>query len=428
MKRSVFVVIFCHLFCVALSAQNLIVNKTTRKLPQPLIVDVSGDREHCAQPAFADKEILARNWNYVRLNISRTTIDDAIQHALKNSNTNPREVHVVGVSKGGQAVLQTYMNVEYPVKSFSVWLPAIDLEQKYWDLPTYVQPKCPDTKLFVYASFHKDSTGLGRTASQEAVTLNLSRVDSKKNGKKLFSHDIYLSRKYKNVQFTVFEGRDIPLPQIWGLLPVSQKVKERYNILLIGDSNGQKRDGWANQLKKMMPDSHILNFSESGRSIGFDNQNKERLNALKNIEHYLDDAEKAIGEKRCDYIVVCLGTNDTKSAFARCQAEVAGNLERLLDKIRRHPLCERSKPVLIYVTPPPVKKMNTGKFAGADKRLSALLPGFKSASVKNGFIFVDVYHPLSGILDYYARDGVHMHGAGQAIIASEILHAIVGNK
>lgn len=57
------------------------------------------------------------------------------------------------------------------------------------------------------------------------------------------------------------------------------------NILAIGDSNGQNKGGWVDQLKKMMPESNIVNLSESGRTIGFDNNGRERLNALKNIEH-----------------------------------------------------------------------------------------------------------------------------------------------
>lgn len=38
---------------------------------------------------------------------------------------------------------------------------------------------------------------------------------------------------------------------------------------------------------------------------------------------------------------------------------------------------------------------------------------------------VDVYHPLLGILDYYAGDGVHMAGAGQEIVASKIICTIM---
>lgn len=41
----------------------------------------------------------------------------------------------------------------------------------------------------------------------------------------------------------------------------------------------------------MMPKSDIVNLSESGRTIGFDNNGRARLNGLKNIDSYLDKAQ-----------------------------------------------------------------------------------------------------------------------------------------
>ena len=52
---------------------------------------------------------------------------------------------------------------------------------------------------------------------------------------------------------------------------------------------------------------------EAGRTIGFDNNGKERLNGLKNINSYLDQAQ--VEKKKYDYIILCLGTNDTKRIF-----------------------------------------------------------------------------------------------------------------
>ena len=74
-----------------------------------------------------------------------------------------------------------------------------------------------------------------------------------------------------------------------------------------------------------MPESSIVNLSESGRTIGFDNNGRERLNALKNIDSYLDKAQ--VEKKRYDYIIVCLGTNDSKKMFDSRQEEVSENLK-----------------------------------------------------------------------------------------------------
>jgi lysophospholipase L1-like esterase len=47
---------------------------------------------------------------------------------------------------------------------------------------------------------------------------------------------------------------------------------------------------------------------------------------------------------------------------------------------------------------------------------------------KNGFEVINVYQPLTGILDYYAADGVHMTANGQEIIATKIVELINDNK
>ena len=49
------------------------------------------------------------------------------------SYTHLEEVHIIGVSGGGFATLAAFMNIEYPVKSFSAWVPISDIEAWYWE-------------------------------------------------------------------------------------------------------------------------------------------------------------------------------------------------------------------------------------------------------------------------------------------------------
>ncbi len=58
-------------------------------------------------------------------------LDDAIHHVLKNACVDPGEVHIVGSSGGGYATLLAYMNVKYPVNSFSAWVPISNLVDWY---------------------------------------------------------------------------------------------------------------------------------------------------------------------------------------------------------------------------------------------------------------------------------------------------------
>jgi hypothetical protein len=60
--------------------------------------------------------------------------------------------------------------------------------------------------------------------------------------------------------------------------------------------------------------------------------------------------------------------------------------------------------------------------------LARLVPELETVALKQGFDVVDIYHPLLGVLDYYARDGVHMAEPGQEIVASKILSKILYQK
>ena len=199
----------------------------------------------------------------------------------------------------------------------------------------------------------------------------------------------------------------------------------RYNILTIGDSNGANEGGWPDQLKGLLPKSCIVNLSQSGRCIGFDNNGKSELNALSHIESYLDKAKQLIGNKKYDYIIVCLGTNDAKYIYSERQTEIVSNFELLLSKIRGYKWNGNSVPKIIYVTPPPLRVMNIKeKYKGGNQRLSELIPKFEAIAQKKEIVFVDIYNPMQKILDVYATDGVHMDSAGQQIVASQIVRAI----
>ena len=120
--------------------------KSTSKTSQPLIVSLHTWSGYYNQTDPLTKEILARDWNYIHPDfrganrtpssmgspLALADIEDAIQYALKHTNANPEEVHIIGVSGGGFATLAAFMNIEYPVKSFSAWVPISDIEAWYW--------------------------------------------------------------------------------------------------------------------------------------------------------------------------------------------------------------------------------------------------------------------------------------------------------
>jgi lysophospholipase L1-like esterase len=197
-----------------------------------------------------------------------------------------------------------------------------------------------------------------------------------------------------------------------------QAEPKSLNILTIGDSNGAIENGWPEQLRKLLPGSLIINKSISGNTIGFDNLGKESLNTLKNIRAYLDDATKQLsGHGELDYILICVGTNDTKQVFAGQQAAIPENMSKLISLIKEYFLSRSIKlPGICIITPPPMdeNKIDKGKYGGGDERIQKNNGEFKKIAKKNHVDFLDTYKSLKEGFALKTTDGVHLNGAAQA--------------
>lgn len=127
--------------------QKAYIYKSKSREPMPLIVSLHTWSGYYNQTDPLTKEILARDWNYIHPDfrganrrpeamgspLALADIEDAIQYALKNMNVDKNEVHVIGVSGGGFATLAAFMNLDYPVKSFSAWASISDIEDWFWE-------------------------------------------------------------------------------------------------------------------------------------------------------------------------------------------------------------------------------------------------------------------------------------------------------
>lgn len=288
-----------------------------------------------------------------------------------------------------------------------------ELKYNTSDMDEIMRKACDDTDLI---------------SPKEIIDLLGKRINPEyEKNETLFGRGVHLKRRYKNISLTIFEGRHEQIPQALGLIPYKKRTDLKCDILTIGDSNGANKDGWVTQLAEMMPKSDIVNLSEGGRTIGFDNNGRPRLNALKNIDSYLDKAQAQ--KHRYDYIIVCLGTNDYKKMFDARQGEIPENLKSLLTKIKKHAVYKKGRTKLIYVTPPPIRKDGISpKYEGSGERLARMIPELKAVASGLGCEVADIHNPLSGILDYYAKDGVHMPGSGQEIVASQIVNCILSHQ
>lgn len=127
--------------------QNAYLYKSRSKTPKPLIVCLHTWSGDYTQKDPIVKDILALDLNYIHPDFRGpnytpesmgsplviSDIEDAIRYALENTNSDPDQVHIIGCSGGGYATLLAYMNIRYPVKSFSAWAPISDIEAWYWE-------------------------------------------------------------------------------------------------------------------------------------------------------------------------------------------------------------------------------------------------------------------------------------------------------
>ncbi len=413
-----------------------------------------------------------------------TDIEDAIQFAIKNGNVDKDEVHLIGVSGGGYATLLAFMKLDYPVKSFNAWASISSLEDWYWEckgrglkyahdielvtsegkgfdvmdarkrspLSMKFQPmKRKGSSLRIYAGIHDGYTesvpitqsinffnkllpemnpenGDKRVDDPTIISL-LSRQNSlfADSGQVLGGRKIHLIRELPNLSLTIFEGgHEMIVPQALALLQTSDEKQPRLKILTIGDSNGAVEYGWPQQLRKLLPFSTIVNKSISGNTIGFDNLDQSKLNTLKNIDRYLEEACQELGGSGIfDYILINLGTNDTKRIFIGRQREVAQNMTTLVQMITKY-MSDHHKtlPSICILTPSPMDehKVNKEKYGGGDERIQKNNLQFKKVALKTRVDFLDTYTTLKQGFNEKTEDGVHLVEKSQFQMSCEIMN------
>ncbi len=199
-------------------------------------------------------------------------------------------------------------------------------------------------------------------------------------------------------------------------------------ILTLGDSNGAAKHGWVNQLKALMPHDSIYNKSISGNTIGFDNLNNPKLNTLANLDRYLLEADQKA--KGIDYVVVMLGTNDSKAVFDARSVEVLENLRTLIGRIRDFEYSHRSVPELVVLSPPPYgpDSILADKYRGGAARVKWLSEQYKTICQSAGVTFVGIHSLLENQFMDYSEDGVHLDSIGQLLIANEVRRSLTSNN
>jgi len=203
----------------------------------------------------------------------------------------------------------------------------------------------------------------------------------------------------------------------------SLKRKARGRIILtIGDSNGVVNGGWPAALQTVLTEDSVINNSEGGRTIGFDNCDNPGWNTLRNIESYLQKAVKGSRHKPIDEVIILLGTNDSKACFEDRKGDVIPNLITLITKIRCFDNCSFLPPHITIVTPPPYgpDSMVPNKALGGDERVRLLIPQYRKVALKYNCAYVNIYPLIKPIFNEVVMDHVHLTRKGHKIVADAI--------
>ena len=417
-------------------------------------------------------------------------LEDAISYALKEGNVDSTNVHIIGVSGGGYATLLAYMKLRFPAKSFNAWAPISDLVSWYWESKGRNSKYANDIEQVAMTDgimnwaelFKRSPINLSIPAQRKTATLNIyagihdgytgsvpithsilfynkiaaflcpekkdyimpdstiiSLVAKRRNPKadttyRLNNRIIHWQKQLPGLSFSLFEGgHEMLVPSALVLPPIDEnKNMMQLNILTIGDSNGEFDFGWPQQMRKLLPYSNIINKSVSGNTVGFDNLEQVKLNTLKNIKQYLDDAYNQLPEgSDLNYIFLGIGTNDTKTIFKDRQKEVPSNMKTLLQLIKDY-LKEHNKkiPRICIISPPPMDetKIDQLKYGGGDERIQHLNNSFKNLAIADKVYFLDTYTLLKKDFERKTNDGIHLNESAQFELATYILSYINTNR
>ncbi len=472
---------------------------TTSNKTQPLIVSLHTWSGTYSQEDPLAREAYLRNWNYIHPDFRGennksdacvsaqviSDIEDAISFALKNSNADSTEIHIIGVSGGGLASLAAYMKLNFSVKSFTAYAPISDLESWYYETKArnlkYAQDvekitsdtfvfdalearkrsplfmdlnieKRKNAHLYILTGIHDGYTGsvpithsilfynkiLKKLYSDKEieaihdttiVSLLSKRMNPQAKENETFGNrKIHLYKKMPNLELMLFEGtHEMITPQALSLLPIENlehSLLKKINLLAIGDSNAAADSGWVVQLRKLLPFANVINHSVAGNTIGFDNLDNPKLNTLKNVETYLNQTFESLPEnEHLDAVIIGLGTNDAKAIFAERQKEVPQNMNTLISEIKKQ-LRKRNKnttKIFILSVPPAEEQKAEAKYNGIERRTVENNLQFKKIAVKQNVYFIDTQTILKTNFPFLTYDGIHLIEKAQFKIAQEIV-------
>ena len=207
------------------------------------------------------------------------------------------------------------------------------------------------------------------------------------------------------------------------LMTCTVPLKKR-NLLVIGDSNGEAREGWVGQLQDIRGGGPLVNTSLGGNTIGFTDDGDMGRNTLENLTPYLRRGYAELGG--IDEILIALGTNDCKQKFADRHDEIITNLETLLSRTRAF-FTERGQemPRIVLLTPPPAgaNEVVSEEFQGVKQCTADFSADLRALAAREGYCLVDLQTKPGDKVLTYSRDGIHFDAEGYRLLARAVVNS-----
>lgn len=197
-----------------------------------------------------------------------------------------------------------------------------------------------------------------------------------------------------------------------------------YNILCFGDSNTwgyapmenrryTELERWTGLMAAALGDEfHVIEEGLNGRTTAFTDYLEPYRNGLDTI------APCILSHAPLDFIIVMLGTNDTKPRFCVSSGEITEGMSNLIRKLRfYYPVNRYPMPPVLLAAPGPLDpaKEEYCFDASSARKIKELPPRYEALAKELDCLFFDAQTVLTG--DDLVRDGIHLKKEGHAKLA-----------
>ena len=207
-------------------------------------------------------------------------------------------------------------------------------------------------------------------------------------------------------------------------------------IVCFGDSNTHgynsfnngrftEEERWTCLLDAYLGEEYrVMEEGMSGRTTVFDDPLFEGLSGFQHIFTCIMTHEPI------DFLIIMLGTNDTKERFGATPENIAKGLDRLTCKAISSRDAWRTEPNILLIAPPPIEPgyesstIGGEMGAGCIEKSRALAPLFEEVAKQRGCHFLDAAS-IEG-MEMYPYDHMHLSLESHRLLAEKLAKIIPG--